>query len=544
MRVKTTPKSKAGPLSQTRSLARTRALRTAVVEPPEPSAAAQATVDTGGTPTLGHGGQAGFVDRLVALRMGTPLGPVHAASVNSVESSAPVASAHNLAEESKTWDATQTAALIRSGEVSAVEVVQAAITRAKATDAELHAIVHELYAQGLAAATSERRGCFAGVPTFIKDMEDLAGAPTGLGSAAIKPGPAQETAASVAQFLSSGTITIGKSSTAEFGLNATTEPVFGKPTCNPHHLGHSVGGSSGGAAALVAAGVVPIAHGGDGGGSIRIPAAFCGLVGLKASRGRLVPMATSKRMPVKLATYGVLTRSVRDTAAFFAEVDHPIQGLAPIGKVEGPGNTKRRIGVFIDPPNGSPVDPEVRAACLAVAKTLEGQGHQVDFVPAPYDQQLVDDFLLHWGLLAFGVEQIVKRQPGGDVERLEPWTRNLAQQAKKNWWRIPTAIWRLRRYQAKYEETFRRCDVLLSPTTAAPAPKLGYLSADQPYEQQVERLLTLLPYTPVQNTSGGPAISVPVAKNKDGLPIGVQLASPMGEERRLLELAFALEHQG
>ena len=320
--------------------------------------------------------------------------------------------------------------------------------------------------------------------------------------------------------------------------------MFGKPTCNPLNLGHSVGGSSGGAAALVAAGVVPIAHGGDGGGSIRIPAAFCGLVGLKASRGRLVPMATSKRMPVKLATYGVLTRSVRDTAAFFAEVDQPIQGMAPIGKVEGPGSVKRRIGVFIDPPNGSPVDPEVRAACLAVAKTLESQGHQVDFVPAPYDQQLIDDFLLHWGLLAFGVEQLVKRQPGGDVERLEPWTRNLAKQAKKKWWRIPTAIWRLRRYEAKYAETFRRCDVLLSPTTAAPAPKLGYLSADQPYEQQVERLLTLLPYTPVQNAAGGPAISLPVATNKDGLPIGVQLASPMGEERRLLELAFALEHRG
>lgn len=514
------------------------------LEAPESFDQALATVQTGGAPALGHGGQAGFLDRLASLRLGAPLPPSHAPAVNLAERAAAITSTTPLAEQSKTWDATQTAAMIRSGEVSAVEVVEAAIVRAKATDPELHAIVHELYAQGLAAARLERQGCFAGVPTFVKDMEDLAGAPTGLGSAAIKPGPAQETAGSVAQFLSTGTITLGKSSTAEFGLNATTEPVYGKPTCNPLNLGHSVGGSSGGAAALVAAGVVPIAHGGDGGGSIRIPAAFCGLVGLKASRGRLVPMATTKRMPVKLATYGVLTRSVRDTATFFAEVDRPVQGLAPIGKVEGPGNTKRRIGVFIDPPNGSPVDPEVRAACLAVAKTLESQGHQVDFVAAPYDQQLVDDFLLHWGLLAFGVEQLVKQQPGGDVERLEPWTRNLAKQAKKNWWRIPGAIWRLRRYQAKYEETFRRCDVLLSPTTAAPAPKLGYLSADQPYDQQVERLLTLLPYTPVQNTSGGPAISVPVGKNKDGLPIGVQLASPLGEERRLLELAFALEQQG
>jgi len=446
-----------------------------------------------------------------------------------------------LAAQTKDWDATETAARIASGEVSTVEVVQAAIERAEASQATINAIKHPMYEVGLKRAEQPTTGCFAGVPTFIKDMEAWKGGPTGYGTAGMPALVAEANAASVAEFCSTGPIALGKSTTAEFGLTATTEPVHGTATRNPVNLEHSSGGSSGGASALVAGGVVPIAHGGDGGGSIRIPAAFCGLVGLKATRGRLAPMASAARMPIKIATYGVLTRSVRDTAAFYAAVDPAPQGMAPIGHVKGPGTDKFRVGLFIDTPSGEAVDPEVREATLATARRLESLGHSVDTVPAPYDQQFADDFLLHWAMLAAGVEFTVKRTPGSDVNRLEPWTRGLAAKARREWWKIPSAIWRLRKYQADYARVFERCDVLMCPTTAEPAPKIGDLSAGQPFEQKLRRLVQLFPYTPVQNASGGPAISVPVAHSSSGLPIGVQLAAPWGEERRLIELAFALE---
>ena len=130
---------------------------------------------------------------------------------------------------------------------------------------------------------------------------------------------------------------------------------------------------------------------------------------------------------------------------------------------------------------------------------------------------------------------------GGPAPGLGPWARQLAQNAKKRWWRHPPALYRLHHYAETYAQIFQRCDVVLCPTTAGPAPKLGYLSPGQSYEQQLARLTALLPFTPVQNTAGGPAISLPVARTQEGLPIGIQLAAPNGQERRLLELAFALE---
>jgi amidase len=165
----------------------------------------------------------------------------------------------------------------------------------------------------------------------------------------------------------------------------------------------------------------------------------------------------------------------------------------------------------------------------------------VEPISAGYDQQLVDDFLLHWGLLAAGVELTVRRTPGADVGRLEPWTRALAAQARRAWWRLPAALLRLRRFPQRYAQVFAACDVVLSPATAAPAPKLGHLGGQLSYDEHLARLLDLVPFTPIQNASGTPAISVPVGTTAAGLPIGAQLAAPWGHERRLLELAFALE---
>ncbi len=447
-----------------------------------------------------------------------------------------------LAEQTRSWDATETASRIAKGEISPVEAVKAAIERAEAAEPVIGAIAYRRFEEALSEAAEPKTGFFAGVPTFIKDMEELRGAPTGFGSVALPKKAAARTAPSVAQFLSTGVVPLGKSTTAEFGLTATTEPVHGVPTCNPRDPSRSAGGSSGGAAALVAAGVVPVAHGGDGGGSIRIPAAFCGLVGMKASRGRLVPMESTRRMPVKISTYGVLSRSVRDTARYFAAVAPQARGkMPPVGEVEGPSRTRWRIGLFIEPLAKTAVDPEVRSATLRAARALEDEGHAVDEIPAPHGRGLIDDFVLYWGFLAASVETAVRSTPGGDPEKLEPWTRDLARRARRSWIRIPGAMWRLQRFATIYARVFDRCDVILSPTTAAPAPKLGHLGGRQSYEQHLSRLLELVPYTPIQNASGGPAISLPVARTESGLPIGVQLAAPWGEERRLLELGCLLE---
>lgn len=448
----------------------------------------------------------------------------------------------DLARQSQDWDATETAARIKNGDVSTVEIIEAAIERARREQPNLHAICYESYDDAILQAKAERNGCFAGVPTFIKDMEDIEGAPTTFGSAAVPATIRHRTADSVAEFMSTGAISLGKSTTAEFGLTGTYEPTDGEPTRNPFNLEHTAGGSSSGAAALVASKVVPVAHGGDGGGSIRVPAAFCGLVGLKATRGRLATMDSTKRMLVKLNTYGIVTRTVRDTASFFAHTDTaPIKGMSPIGHVEGPGRPGLRIGLYIDPPLKTPVDAEVRSAVENLALKLTNIGHRVDLVPAPYDQQLVDDFLNHWALLAAGIEEIVKRTPGGDVTKLQGWTRHLAKWARKNWYRMPGAVLRLRRFPKAYAKNFERCDVILSPVCATPAPRLGYLHSDQPYDELLAKILDIFPYTSVQNAAGTPALAIPIGESKDGLPIGAHLAAPWGEEKRLLELAYAIE---
>ena len=441
------------------------------------------------------------------------------------------------------WDATETAQRIAKGEVSATEVVQAAIQRLKIWNPKLNALTHFDPEQALQDAKSPGDQMFSGVPTVVKDLEDLKGVPTRCGTQAFNPGPAKRHADTVAQFLNTGLICLGKTTTSEFGLTATVEPVGGKPTANPISLAHTAGGSSGGSAALVAAGVVPIAHGGDGGGSVRIPAAFCGLVGLKPSRGRLAMMEKTKWMPIRIAQMGVLTATVRDTANYYASVENmaPAAGLPPVGLVEGPGKEKLKVGLFIDTPNQPHVDPEIRRATETTAQRLTDMGHDIQPVQSLAGQREADDFLLYWAFTALLLQGVLAAVPTARARKLEPWTRQLASHARKNIHKVRGAIKRLRAFEEHYHAQFENIDVLLSPITSAPVPEIGALRPDQNFEQKRDKLLQLLPYTPVQNIAGAPGISVPAGKTNSGLPIGVQLAGPIGGERRLLELAFALE---
>jgi amidase len=215
-------------------------------------------------------------------------------------------------------DAVALADLVRRREVSPVELAETAITRVEKVNGALNAVQLADYERALAEAAKLPTGLFAGVPTFVKDNTDLQGLPTGHGSRAVPRIPAAADGAFARQFLSLGFTVLGKTTLPEFGFNCSTEYQGSPPTRNPWHTGYSCGGSSGGAAALVAAGAVPIAHANDGGGSIRIPAACCGLVGLKPSRGRLLEAEWARMLPVKIIAEGVVTRTVRDTAHFFA----------------------------------------------------------------------------------------------------------------------------------------------------------------------------------------------------------------------------------
>jgi amidase len=233
-------------------------------------------------------------------------------------------------------DGIELAALIAAGEIQASEVVEAAIARAQSVNPALNAIATETFAQARSQPNEPKAGLLAGVPSFIKDTDHVKGVPTLMGTRALPNKPADVSSNFVEQFLSVGLVSLGKSTLPEFGLTATTESAATGSTHNPWNPEYSTGGSSGGSAALVAAGVVPLAHGNDGGGSIRVPAACCGLVGLKPSRSRLADTAGAKKMPINIVCHGVISRSVRDTAAFYAEVEKHYRNtdLPEIGLVQ------------------------------------------------------------------------------------------------------------------------------------------------------------------------------------------------------------------
>ncbi|MFB7865778.1 amidase [Streptomyces sp. NPDC056069] len=441
-------------------------------------------------------------------------------------------------------DAVGLAAAIRRREVGAAEVARDAAARVRAVEERLHAVQVHLdapapYEEGPAG------GALAGVPTFVKDNTDYRGLPTGHGSAAFTPRAARRHAPFARQLLSSGVTVLGKTRLPEFGFSPTTEYEDAEPVRNPWNTGWSAGGSSGGSAALVAAGAVPIAHANDGGGSIRIPAACCGLVGLKPTRGRVVPNAQSRQLPLDLVTDGVVSRSVRDTAAFLAAAEAHWRNpkLPPLGLVEGPSERRLRIGLLLDSPNGVRSDDVTRAAVTETAQRLEGLGHTVQPVELSIDPRFTDDFLTYWGMLSFLLGVTGRTLGTGfDRHRMDGLSRGLRETYLENWRGTPGVVRRLKRTVEAYAAGFRGLDLILSPVLAHTTPELGRLSPDVPYTTLVERILAYVAFTPVNNVVGTPSLSLPAERTtEDGLPIGVMFSARPGDERTLLELAFALE---
>ena len=429
--------------------------------------------------------------------------------------------------------------LLRRRQVSAQEIRDAARARIAAADARLNAVVREV---DLPTASE---GPFAGIPSLLKDNEDLVGFPTLHGSWAPADRPAAQSSPWVEQFLALGFAPMAKTTLPEFGLTASTESLRYGATRNPWHTDHSPGGSSGGSAALVASGAVPIAHANDGGGSIRIPAAVCGLVGLKPSRGRLVDVPELDQLPVNLVTQGVLTRSVRDTAYYYAEAERLYRSpnLPQIGMVVRPEQRRLRIGVLVEGVEGIPVDPETRDAVISTGRVLEGLGHDVRDISSPMGEQFGRDFLRYWALLAFAFQKAGGRllATDFDAKRTTLLTKGLSAMFMQQAERVPLSIRRLVRASKEPDPALAGVDAVISPVVAHPAPRLGLLGPEVPFRDQLVRLLRFTAFTPVQNVTGSPAISLPLARSSAGLPIGVQVSAPLGEERRLLSLAYELE---
>lgn len=440
-------------------------------------------------------------------------------------------------------DAAQLALALKQGRVTSPELVEGALARLAKVNGTLNAC-RFLYADAAREQAATRRaGAIAGIPTFTKDLVSEKGRAYTQGSRAFAQRVGVEDGGSAAALRAAGLISLGRSTTPEFGLLPTTEPLLGGPTRNPWNPAHSSGGSSGGAGALVAAGVVPFAHATDGGGSIRIPASANGLVGLKPSRARMAGEQMRKGMAA-LSTSGCVSRSVRDTAAWLAALEARDGPLKPVGLVTGASRRPLRIGLRMEGPGIVP-HADVRAVFDSATDLLKRLGHRPVDAPAPYDTPGVGAaFLALWSkgaAQAVGeVAAALGREAGPDD--VEPATLAFAARARALTAAQDAAAQAvLAGAVASWLGQFDSFDVLMTPVLTAPPPGIGWLGPDVAFETLLERVMAMVAYTPMENLAGAPAIALPLGMSAGGLPIGLQFSARPGAERLLLELAYAIE---
>lgn len=461
-----------------------------------------------------------------------------------------------------TIDATEQARLVRDGEASPSELVDDAIERLERLNPQLNAVIHPLLDQAREAAASELPdGPFRGVPYLVKDFSCyMAGVPVHEGMRAVRDAGhvADHDMLMTERLRQAGLVILGRTNTPELGILPTTEPVAFGPTRNPWDLGRSPGGSSGGSAAAVAAGIVAAAHGNDGGGSIRIPASHCGLVGLKPSRARVSLAPDFGDVFNGLVVDLALTRSVRDAAGILDAMHGPASGDPyaapppdrPYIEEVGADPGRLRIGLMTAPPGGQfETHPECVAAAEGAATLLEGLGHNVERShPSELDdQEQIANFLVRWTAgvdwnLKYWSAAIGRELGEADVE---PCTWALAEQGRTHSGgdllrAIEHAQASSRRTASWWAED--GFDLLLTPTCGEPPPLLGEF--DAPPDNPVAPIVRAIPFatfTAPFNTTGQPAISLPLHVTADGLPVGVQLVASYGREDLLLRVAAQLE---
>jgi amidase len=453
-------------------------------------------------------------------------------------------------------DATALAGLIASGEASAVDAVEHSIERLTAADASLNFLVHEQFDQALAAAERVRPGApFAGVPIVLKDLGGVErDQPYWCGSRYmerfdVRP-PASDSVTEI--FLRSGFIVLGRSATPEFGLDASTEPASRGPARNPWDPSRSTGGSSGGAAVAVATGGVPVAHANDAGGSIRIPSSFCGLVGLKPTRGRVSMGPGAGDEWGGLSTEGALTRTVRDAAAILELLSAPQPGdphVAPPPRrrltdaAAGLQGRRLRIGFVSQSPDGI-VEPDVVAAVERTARLLESLGHRVvESHPGNLFDPLAPQAMA--GVISAGVAHLIDEltQQYGEPPRADDLEAGTWIAVEEGRAQDAVHFQRCLAHYNVFSRTFASWwgddhDLLLTPTHPRVAPALRPEGAST---TSIGEVVEALPFTIAANVAGMPAISLPLGRSADGVPIGVQLIGRFGREDELIEIAADLE---
>ena len=445
-------------------------------------------------------------------------------------------------------DATAMAEALAKGRTTNAALVETAIDRLERANPKINAVSFKDYDRARVLAASRPGGPLAGIPTLVKELAAQKGLPWTEGARAYRNRIADKDAPIVTIMAEAGLVSIGRSTSPEFGLTATGEALVNGPTRNPWNLEHSSGGSSSGAAAAVATGVVPFAHASDGGGSIRIPASCNGLVGLKPSRGRTRDAVSLTRI-VNISVNNCVSRTVRDTAIWFAAIEAtgPSANFPPVGLVTGPSGQKLRITAAAISAIGLMPDAEVMAVFEKARRLLSRLGHRVTDGKPDWDGMATSDaFLTLWGTGAGMNVQAVSKYLGREAgpDDLEPLTFSMAAIGTKGGEAgLANAIGTLTDLQKRYLAQFQSIDVFMTPVLGKPPAKIGEFAPTKPYEQIVDRLSAYVGYTPVENIVGAASISLPIGQSRDGLPIGIQFATKPGGERMLLELAYALERE-
>ena len=448
--------------------------------------------------------------------------------------------------------------LVKRGEVTAAELADTARAAIDEVNPRLNGVIGMIDAVAEEAlARGPKDGPFSGVPFLIKDIGmHYANIPHEMGSRIAKGFMFPHDTELAIRFKRSGLITLARTNTPEFGCNASTEPVANGPSRNPWNPAHSSGGSSGGSAASVAAGVVPFAHGNDGGGSIRIPASCCGLVGLKPSRGRMPSGPDSDDLIFGMGAELVLSRTVRDTAAVLDATHGPDVGArimlpsppAPYRQLMERPPARLRIAYALTTPDGAlPMHPDCQAGVERTAKLLADLGHIVEEASPRFDHAAASQNFLDLAASYFGggigiIQQLTGRVPSR--ENLEATTLAVYEYGRQfSAFGLGAAFARINELSRLMGAFFTTYDLWLTPTLAVPPVKLGVMDAmaDMSAVAWMRTIFDRAPFTAPFNATGQPAISLPLHQSADGLPIGMHFVGRLGDEATLLQLARQLE---
>ncbi len=442
--------------------------------------------------------------------------------------------------------AVEQARLVRDGEVTSVELVELYLERIGRLDPQLNSFVtvrpDEALADARAADAAEAAVPFRGVPIAVKDLTATAGIRTTYSSRAYADYVPDFDTAVVRRLREAGFVILGKTNTPEFGTTAFTESELNGATRNPWNPERTPGGSSGGAAAALAAGLLPVAHGTDGGGSIRIPASCCGVFGLKPSRGRISPAPFTSLEG--LSTSGPLSRTVEDAAALLDVLAGYEPGdpwwapspKRPFAEEVGAPPGRLRVGMTSTPPVDTPVDPECVAALTSAAELFSELGHDVVEATPPWTEPDL-------GLTFIAVWQVGPAlHPVDDLSQMTTLNRGLVESARvSSAADYARAVVRLQAIARRTVAFWSEFDVVLTPTLALPPVPIGWQEAVEGAIEQLLRNTVFTPFTAIANLTGLPAVSLPLHWSEEGLPIGVQAIGPPAGDALLLRLAAQIE---